>query len=78
MKGSEIKHLISISELLGSNLPLMPRSYKDIAKNDKNNHEFSKFFTNSVKVLVLTAMNMHPSVEKEVEERFKYALKQLI
>ena len=72
MNGYQVKKLLTILKNIGSNLPLMPKRYKDIAKEDKKNHDFCKFYINSSKEIILAAMNMYPNVMKEVEERFKY------
>ena len=70
MKGYQIKKLLTIIEVIGGELPLMPRRYPGIAQNVKKNHDFCAFFIDSSKEIILAAMNMFPSVKKELKERF--------
>ena len=71
MKGYQIKKLLTIIEIMGGEIPLMPRRYPDIDQNDKKNLDFCEFSTNSSNKIILAAMNMFSSVYKEVDERFK-------
>ena len=71
MKGYQIKKLLTIIQVMGGELPLMPKRYPDIEKDDKENIDFCELFIDSSKLITLAAMNKFPSVKKEVDERFK-------
>ena len=71
MKGYQIKKLLTIIEVIGGEIPLMPKRYPDIDKDVKENIDFCELFIDSSKLITLAAMNKFPSVKKEVDERFK-------
>ena len=62
---------------MGGEIPLMPKRYPDIDQNDTENIDFWEFFIDSSRLITLAAMNMFPSVQKEVDERFKCQLNRL-
>ena len=71
MKGYQIKKLLTIIQVMGGELPLMPKRYPDIDKDDKENIDFCELFIDSSKLITLAAVDMFPSVKKVVDERFK-------
>ena len=71
MKGYQIKKLLTIIQVMGGEIPLMPKRYPDIDQNDKENIDFCELFIDSSKLITLAAMDMFLSVKKEVDERFK-------
>ena len=78
MKGSEIQHLIAISELLGNKLPPMVEDLKNLIKNDPINHDFTSVYINSSKVMIQYLMRKYPKILKNMDESFKYFLNQII
>ena len=78
MKGFEIKQLIAISELLDNKLPPMVEDLKYVIKNDPRNHDFTKVYINSKKEIILSLMKKYPKMKKNMDERFKYFLNQII
>ena len=71
MNGYQIKKLLTIIQVMGYELPLMPKRYPDIDKDDKENIDFCELFIDSSKLITLAAVDMFPIVKKEVDERFK-------